>query len=604
MASLGDIIKSEETNDTINIEEQDLVPSKLGLSESINAEVSNNYIDGQHSFNLTDIPQVKIAVDKEGSVTFFVPESLTGHNDNLIDTYTQELSSLGDIEDETTRGRQLELIQELSVEYTKKIYDNVTNSECTENVKVEVVPDSEDFELYISEHSPNGSDSVKLDLSSYDEFERSFQDALPEQYELITSDESIIADPTAPAVVTSVEPRGKFDSTVEALGRLENNFLDDSLENATVPEKASNIATNVVSDLVYYSAPSLEELYDALISLKDFEIGEVENIDADGHVEFTEYKNDLFVVNLSNVVSTSLSSILDLPVALFEDLTRLPEVDEVIENPILQEFFGTSAAVSYAKKQLKKWTNKAYDYVSDWLYYHANFGVDLDFEDTSFFIGIRYDDGRLVYRSEYEVEDFDGGEPPVTRDNLNILNSQAHLETNSKWKITIDPYNYSGRRNEQPPALEYPSSVLPITSYSLGGETLSSTDVELYSGTSMVIPALITRSQKITVTLPDLVNIDFYTRQPYSILRRFREDYIKYVFGDRRPGLDDASKGTWVRDWRNCCYKINITTYSSNWRVSSEKIFLAIPEIHIIQQGQSEESVDFQELTFNVVGEL
>lgn len=202
-------------------------------------------------------------------------------------------------------------------------------------------------------------------------------------------------------------------------------------------------------------------------------------------------------------------------------------------------------------------------------------------------------------KSSYSTQGtyFDRSEPSgLALKRSDFRNSSQEFLSDAYWDISIAPHNFGNSNLTPPNILDYYGSArrkLPIISFDLSGEMIDNSDFELYSSFMTSYPSMYSRMNRLTISLPEII-----TRKDNSIsssLRRFKEDYIKYVTDSRlTPSF---------RNFRYCSYEIVVTKFTQTWhRVKTWKL-LGIPEFSNSTRGGSDSSIEIGEISFNIVGE-
>ena len=175
-------------------------------------------------------------------------------------------------------------------------------------------------------------------------------------------------------------------------------------------------------------------------------------------------------------------------------------------------------------------------------------------------------------------------------------NSSQEFLSDAYWDISITPHNFGNSNLTPPNILEYYGSVrekLPIISFDLSGEMIDNSDFELYNSFMTSYPSMYSRMNRLTISLPEII-----TRKDNRVgssLRRFKEDYIKYVTDSRlTPSF---------RDFRYCSYEIVVTKFTQTWHTVKTWKLLGIPEFSNSTRGGSDSSIEIGEISFNIVGE-
>lgn len=175
-------------------------------------------------------------------------------------------------------------------------------------------------------------------------------------------------------------------------------------------------------------------------------------------------------------------------------------------------------------------------------------------------------------------------------------NPSQEFLSDAYWDISIEPHNFGNSNLTPPNILEYYGSVrrkLPIISFDLSGEMIDNSDFELYNSFMTSYPSMYSRMNRLTISLPEII-----TRRDNRInssLRRFKEDYIKYVTDSRlTPSF---------RDFRYCSYEIVVTKFTQTWHTVKTWKLLGIPEFSNSTRGGSDSSIEIGEISFNIVGE-
>lgn len=192
---------------------------------------------------------------------------------------------------------------------------------------------------------------------------------------------------------------------------------------------------------------------------------------------------------------------------------------------------------------------------------------------------------------------FDRSEPSgLALKRSDFRNSSQEFLSDAYWDIVISPHKFGSSDILPPNILDYYGSArrkLPIISFDLSGEMIDNSDFELYNSFMTSYPSMYSRMNRLTISLPEII-----TRRDNSIsssLRRFKEDYIKYVTDSRlTPSF---------RNFRYCSYEIVVTKFTQTWhRVKTWKL-LGIPEFSNSTRGGSDSSIEIGEISFNIVGE-
>ena len=207
-------------------------------------------------------------------------------------------------------------------------------------------------------------------------------------------------------------------------------------------------------------------------------------------------------------------------------------------------------------------------------------------------------------------------EPPFSRSTL--LGRELEFSNESYWDIKIEPYSFEG--GSAPPSLvssfygeESNDYRIPITSFDMSGQTVVNTTSEVYPGTSLIFPSQVTQANSISFVLPEVIRrvttyassgrVNYSNYRVYDSLLDFKRRYLEYVFDGLYDPTSDPQPTLWVRDFRECAYKITIVKYSQDWRVSGRWEYLGIPEFSISPRGSSSSAVEMANLNFSIVGE-
>lgn len=177
-----------------------------------------------------------------------------------------------------------------------------------------------------------------------------------------------------------------------------------------------------------------------------------------------------------------------------------------------------------------------------------------------------------------------------------LKNSSQEFLSDAYWDISIAPHKFGNSDLTPPNILEYYGSVrrrLPIISFDLSGEMIDNSDFELYNSFMTSYPSMYSRMNRLTISLPEII-----TRKDNRVgssLRRFKEDYIKYVTDSRlTPSF---------RNFRYCSYEIVVTKFTQTWHTVKTWKLLGIPEFSNSTRGGSDSSIEIGEISFNIVGE-
>lgn len=171
--------------------------------------------------------------------------------------------------------------------------------------------------------------------------------------------------------------------------------------------------------------------------------------------------------------------------------------------------------------------------------------------------------------------------------------SSQEFLSEAYWDISIVPHNFNNSNMTPPNIIEYFGNKLPIISFDLTGEMVDNSDFELYNSFMMSYPSMYSRMNRLTISLPEIISRT--DNGVTSSLRRFKEDYIRYVTGSRlAPSF---------RDFRYCSYEIEVTKFTQTWHTVKTWKLLGIPEFSSATRGGSDSSIEISEISFNIVGE-
>lgn len=220
---------------------------------------------------------------------------------------------------------------------------------------------------------------------------------------------------------------------------------------------------------------------------------------------------------------------------------------------------------------------------------------------------LKYDSFEVI-ETQKRYEDIIGNDPDPNqnkRRKWSFKKEFQNLELSNElyWDITIKRHNTYA----SPDLMECfglsENSRLPIISYDLVGEGISSQELDLYPGTSLIFPSQYNRPSKLTITIPEYVSRT--ENGKYLCVQRFKEEFINYSFyGSKWHESQNKTYSQSVRDFRECAYEITITKFSSNWVETRKFRYLGIPEVNISLRGSSSSNVEMVDLQFNIVGEL
>lgn len=185
--------------------------------------------------------------------------------------------------------------------------------------------------------------------------------------------------------------------------------------------------------------------------------------------------------------------------------------------------------------------------------------------------------------------------------------------TTYDWLISIKPHSYDPDFPSLTKCLGLADDqYLPILNYTLVEESLESLNYNFISS-NVTIPSGYRRPSKLTITLPDIyvAKSGEYAIDPKSYLRKFKEDYIRWV---KIPSDEDQIYSLVSRDYRYCCYEITIYRFpyvseiekpiSKLDDVSFRKTYLALPDISITDSGSDSKQLITEQLSFSIVGEV
>jgi len=173
------------------------------------------------------------------------------------------------------------------------------------------------------------------------------------------------------------------------------------------------------------------------------------------------------------------------------------------------------------------------------------------------------------------------------REEKRLFNGRSSLASfefhdEAYWDINIEPY----KDNAVPKITDYfPEGWVPILNYNLQLDSISTTDMDLITGTNIPIPNATLRSPKLSLQLVESSELGLY---------KFKKDFKNFVIPRDSGG---------VRGYEDSCYKITITRFRPDWSLLGTDTVYGVPEITLSHQGTSEPSPDYQDLVFNIVGE-
>jgi hypothetical protein len=103
------------------------------------------------------------------------------------------------------------------------------------------------------------------------------------------------------------------------------------------------------------------------------------------------------------------------------------------------------------------------------------------------------------------------------------------------------------------------------------------------------------RPNKLSFQIPELIHRKFGKAE--TCLLAFKQAFMNYVMvGD---------KGDYIfRDVRDCAYLIEIRKFSPRWELVQSWGFFGVPEVSVSEAGSSSATVEFGELSFNLIGEF
>lgn len=234
------------------------------------------------------------------------------------------------------------------------------------------------------------------------------------------------------------------------------------------------------------------------------------------------------------------------------------------------------------------------DAVNDWL---------------SSILGPRYSEGISdMIVPKYVYSDFSSDDGPNKRQQWAFrVNSDLELSNEMYWSVQVTPNEGCSSDRPYPPLLQRYFGLsqgdrLPIISFDLASSSMSSQEYDLFPGSVLQFPSQYNRPTKIVLNFPEYVNRS--RESTFLVLQSFKQDFLDYVFRDVNSTSDrNESSSNAVRDFRDCCYRIEVTKYSMSWSKAMYKRYLAYPEVSINVRGSAQSSVEMTELIFNIVGE-
>lgn len=140
-------------------------------------------------------------------------------------------------------------------------------------------------------------------------------------------------------------------------------------------------------------------------------------------------------------------------------------------------------------------------------------------------------------------------------------NSVKGLEvwTSNLWDIEIEPYYHNGSGPPPPPYSQNGNNFLPITSFEFMDSSLNPMAVELFGGSSILIPESENFQRSIRLNVLDVL------QNGERVWKKYFSDYKKHMVNDYK-----------VRPYKNCCTKITIHMYNTSMRRIHYKTYLGI----------------------------
>ena len=136
--------------------------------------------------------------------------------------------------------------------------------------------------------------------------------------------------------------------------------------------------------------------------------------------------------------------------------------------------------------------------------------------------------------------------------------------TSNLWDIEMESFKYGGYGPPDPPYTGGGNNFIPVTSFEFNDTNLSPMAIELFGGSSILIPEQENFQKSIRINVLDSLQ-DIGGGRRERVWKKYCMDYKKYMVSDFK-----------VMPYKNCCTKITLHMFDTSMRRIHRKSYLGI----------------------------
>lgn len=244
----------------------------------------------------------------------------------------------------------------------------------------------------------------------------------------------------------------------------------------------------------------------------------------------------------------------------------LRNVNNIIEDPIK----GTLNAIGEYKDELSKaadWTLKKFGYEGGVKGLMGTASKEIAANESTDAIAKALDPEGVFYVGKGEEgqagsQDWKNIPGFLTYDGYHSVRG-TELWTSNLWDIEMEPFIYDGWGPPAPPYTEGGNHFVPVTSFEFMDTNLSPMAIELFGGSSILIPEQENFQKSLRINVLDVLQNVGGRRE--RVWKKYCMDYKKYMVTDYK-----------VMPYKNCCTKITIHMFDTGMRRIHRKSYLGI----------------------------